>query len=255
MTELKHKRENLLKMKNIKPQKKGTIREIIYDNTRWKILKEKRRIAEEILYSLMSENLNGNAHGSLARGDVDEDSDVDIYLVEYVPSYKVELLLEKRNYKIYKKEIIQATPKSSPKVYLYLDPKEKIVLSFPLAKLTKNEYEFYKFGGTVNYEEILNNERKKGVDKRLMFIVPTERGHIEFSIIGRENEVAKELDISIDTVLERENILLKRDKVGRTGTFLKVEVYDNQTVEEVALKLISTNWMFKKVMMERGQIS
>jgi len=136
-----------------------------------------------------------------------------------------------------------------------IQPKEKIVLSFPLAKLTKNEYEFYKFGGTVNYEEILNNERKKGVDKRLMFIVPTERGHIEFSIIGRENEVAKELDISIDTVLERENILLKRDKVGRTGTFLKVEVYDNQTVEEVALKLISTNWMFKKVMMERGQIS
>jgi predicted nucleotidyltransferase len=119
----------------------------------------------------------------------------------------------------------------------------------------KNEYEFYKFGGTISYEEILDNKRKKGVDKRLMLIVPTEKGHIEYSIIGRENEVAKELEISIDTVLERENVLLKRDKIGRTGTFLKVEVYNNQTVEEVALKLTSTNWMFKKVMEERGQIS
>jgi predicted nucleotidyltransferase len=215
----------------------------------------KRKIAEEILSSLIYENLDGSAHGSLARGDVDENSDVDIYLVEYVPSYKIELLLEKRNYKIYKKEIVQATPKSSPKVYFYLDPKEKIVLSFPLAKLMKNEYEFYKFGGTISYEEILDNKRKKGVDKRLMLIVPTEKGHIEYSIIGRENEVAKELEISIDTVLERENVLLKRDKIGRTGTFLKVEIYNNQTVEEVALKLTSTNWMFKKVMEERGQIS
>lgn len=241
-------------MKDIKPQKKGTIREIIYNNIRWEILREKRRIAEEILSSLMDENLNGNVHGSLARGDVNEDSDVDIYLVEYVFSYKIELLLEKRNYKVYKREIIQATPKSSPKVYLYLDPKEKIVLSFPLAKLTKNEYEFYRFGGTISYEEILENKRKKGVDKRLMFIIPTEKGHIEYSIIGRESEVAKELEISIDTVLERENVLLKRNKIGRTGTFLKVEVDNNQTVEEVALKLISTNWMFKKVMAERGQI-
>ncbi|MGB9759365.1 MAG: nucleotidyltransferase domain-containing protein [Thermoproteota archaeon] len=242
-------------MKNIKPQRKGIEKEIVYDASRWKILKEKRKTAEEILSSLTDENLDGSAHGSLARGDVDENSDVDIYLVEYVPSYKIELLLEKRNYKVYKKEIIQATPKSSPKVYLYLDPKEKIVLSFPLAKLMKNEYEFYKFGGTISYEEILDNKRKKGVDKRLMLIVPTEKGHIEYSIIGRESEVAKELEISIDTVLERENVLLKRDKIGRTGTFLKVEVYENQTVEEVALKLTSTNWMFKKVMEERGQIS
>ncbi|MBO3802219.1 MAG: nucleotidyltransferase domain-containing protein [Thermoproteota archaeon] len=241
-------------MKEIKPQKKGTIKEIIYDQLRWEILREKRKIAEEILSSLADGNLNGNTHGSLARGDVNEESDIDIYLTEYVPSYKVELLLEKRNYRIYKKEIIQATPKSSPKVYFYLDSKEKIVVSFPLAKLTKNEYEFYKFGGIANYEEILTNKRKKGVDKRLMLIVPTEKGHIEYSIIGREDEVAKELEISINTILERKNLLLRRDKIGRTGTFLKVEVYNNQTVEEAALKLISMNWMFKKVMMERGQI-
>lgn len=239
-------------MKNIKPQRKGTMKEIIYDDARWKTLREKRIKATEILSILMEENVDGSVHGSLARGDVNKDSDIDIYLVDYIPSYKVELLLEKRNYKIYKKEIVQATPKSSPKAYFYLDPGEKISLSFPLAKLQKSEFEFYKFGGTVSYDEILNNKRKKGIDKRLMLIVPTERGHVEYSILGKENEVARELDISIDTITERKKVLLKRDRIGRTGTFVKVVVPYESSIEEFTLKISSTNWMMKKIMSERG---
>ena len=42
-----------------------------------------------------------------------------------------------------------------------------------------------------------------GVDKRLMLIEPTEKGHVESSIIGKEEYVAKLLGISAETVLDR----------------------------------------------------
>ena len=39
-----------------------------------------------------------------------------------------------------------------------------------------------------------------GVDKRLILIRPTEDGHIEEDITGRESQVSKLLNISIDIV-------------------------------------------------------
>jgi hypothetical protein len=76
-----------------------------------------------------------------------------------------------------------------------------------------------------------------GVDKRLMLIEPTQKGHVESSIIGQEAHVAKLLGISAETVLDRVHALLKRDEVGRTGVFIKRELVENETFEMMLKKL------------------
>ncbi|MGB9741422.1 MAG: hypothetical protein ACP5IM_00080 [Candidatus Bathyarchaeia archaeon] len=58
-----------------------------------------------------------------------------------------------------------------------------------------------------------------GVDNRLMLIEPTEKGRWESGIVGREEYVVKILKISVDTVLDRVHALLRRDGIGRTGSF------------------------------------
>jgi predicted nucleotidyltransferase len=75
----------------------------------------------------------------------------------------------------------------------------------------------------------------------LMLIEPTERGHVESSIVGHEEAVAKVLGISAETVLDRVHTLLKRDEVGRTGVFVKRELAADETFELALKKLADTN--------------
>ncbi len=77
-----------------------------------------------------------------------------------------------------------------------------------------------------------------GVDKRLLLIEPTEKGHRETTIVGREEHVAKLLGISVETVLDRVHALLRRDDVGRTGVFIERELLEDETFE-LALKHIA----------------
>jgi predicted nucleotidyltransferase len=71
-----------------------------------------------------------------------------------------------------------------------------------------------------------------------MLIEPTEKGHSESSIIGKEQFAAKIIGISAETVLDRVRTLLKRDTVGRTGVFIKRQLADDETFE-LALKKLS----------------
>jgi predicted nucleotidyltransferase len=86
-----------------------------------------------------------------------------------------------------------------------------------------------------------NKSRINGVDKRLMIIEPTVRGHIERSIMGREEEIARILKISVNTVLDRIRVLTRRDKVGRTGRFIEIELLPNETFESKLKKLTDEN--------------
>ncbi|MEB3780243.1 MAG: nucleotidyltransferase domain-containing protein [Desulfurococcales archaeon] len=206
--------------------------EVYYPEWRWRILKEKRSKAIGVMNALAQLRVNVITHGSIARGDVDADSDVDIVIVDPIAPLMVEVTLQRAGYKIYGKEIIQATPSYTPKVYLYLDYREEVVVSYPLAQLKPREREFYRWGGEAVLEEIARGIRKPGVNKELRLIVPTEKGHVEYPVIGREAYTARILGVSLETVMERVRVLTRRRIHGRTGVFLKVEIDPERPIEE-----------------------
>lgn len=229
------------------------IREVVYDEARWNILKTKRLKALKIMEVLSRFRLYSIVHGSIARGDVTEKSDIDIFIPYYIPSYIVELALESIGLKPYTKLIVQATPTHAIKAYIILDQSEETIVSFPLVKLKERELEFYKFGGQLDLEGLKKNLRVPGVDKRLILIKPTRRGHIEIPVIGRESEVASILGISVETVMERVRVLTRRDEKGRTGVFVKYELSPDESFEEALYKLINRNPLVRRQVYERGQ--
>jgi predicted nucleotidyltransferase len=102
----------------------------------------------------------------------------------------------------------------------------------------RREWEFYRFGGVIDLEELMKDRRVAGVDKRLLLIEPTLEGHKESSVIGRERQVAKLLGVSLDLVEERIRVLGRRDRIGRTGVYLNRQLSPEENFEEV-LKQIS----------------
>ena len=220
---------------------------IKYSKSDWQLLKLKRERAANLLK--IFEGLNPYVYGSLARGNVHENSDIDIIFTEPVQSFRIEFLLNKNGFNLYFREIIMATPKDSIKLYIYLSELESITV--PLTKLEKNTLEFYDFGGKINSNELKSGKRVPGIDKRLVLIKPNPQGHEEISIISNEAIAAKELGISIETILERKKVLLKREKHGRTGVFLKRSINFNESTEEVLKKLSNKKAIIREKLHQR----
>jgi predicted nucleotidyltransferase len=222
-----------------KPEKHADYKEVIYNSARWALLREYRENATPIMTALESFHLQALAHGSIARGDVNKKSDIDIFIPEPQSSFLVETALEKAKIPINARLVVQATPTYAMKAYIEIDAKASV--SFPLMRMRKVEREFYKFGGEIPLDHLRSGVRVAGVDKRLMLIEPTERGHTESSIISREEQTAKILGISAETVLDRVHALLKRDEVGRTGVFIKKELASDETFEMALKRLADEN--------------
>jgi len=206
-------------------------REIIYTPKRWTILWEKREKALKIMERL--KEFDPHVYGSVARGDVRKDSDIDIIIPYKVPSFLVELALEGL---ILRRRIVMATPWHLIKGHIEID--EETTVTFPLINPNDRELEFYRWGGMLDIWGVKTKERVPGVNKKLILIVPTEKGHMEQEVVGRESEVAKLLGVSIELVEERVKILTRRDSIGRTGIYLNEEVPDWMSFEE-ALKMIA----------------
>ena len=222
-----------------KPMLRDERLKVIYDEKRWRLLNQLRAEAIELMDALNSMHIFSIAHGSIARGDVTEKSDIDIFIPDLIPSFLVETALERAGIHISERILVQATPTYSIKAYIGIDERKSV--SFPLSKLRKTEREFYRFGGEATLEMLRRGVRVPGVDKRLMLIEPTEDGHIESSILGREGEVAKLLGISIETVLDRVRTLTRRDRIGRTGLFIERRLASNETFESVLKELAERN--------------
>jgi len=150
----------------------------------------------------------------------------------------IELVLGRVDTKINRRLIIQATPFYAIKGYIEID--EQHAVSFPLAKMRGVERDFYRFGGEIDLAMAKVGRRVAGVDKRLMLIEPRDTGHVESSVVGREQETAKLLKISQETVLDRVRALLRRDKIGRTGVFIEKELAADETFEMALKKLAET---------------
>lgn len=219
--------------------------EIEYDERRWKLLREKREEAKRIMEQLISLGMKEvYVYGSVARGDVREKSDVDVVVLD-PDLLKLDLL------EVDHKFIVQATPRSTPKAYLSLDPEELHVITFPLAKPLKEEVEFFSFGGKLNYQGIIEGKRVPGVNKALQLIIPTEKGHMEVPLEGNEDLAAKYLGISVDTILQREKLLKRREEVGRTGVYLKYEISRDGSLLDAMRTLYKSNKYFRLVLDER----
>ena len=191
------------------------------------------------MLALESRHLQPIVHGSIARGDVTKKSDIDVFLPDPPSSFQVETALENAKIAITARTVIQATPAYAMKAYIELG--EATTVSFPLMHMRKVEREFYSFSGELFLSQLRQNLRVPGVDKRLMFIEPNEDGHTESSVIGKEEQTAKTLGIAVETVLDRVHALLKRDKVGRTGVFMKKELSPDETFEMALKRLADKN--------------
>jgi predicted nucleotidyltransferase len=223
----------------MKPNKRAEYKEVIYSSARWAMLGKLREKAMRIMTALEGSRLQTWVHGSVARGDVNKNSDVDVFVTEPLSSFLVETALERAGVTAIARLLVQATPNYAMKAHIEVD--EKASVSFPLMRMRRVEREFYKFGGEVNLHQLKTSSRVAGVDKRLMLIEPTEKGHIESSIINCEERTAKRLGVSAETVLDRVHTLLKRDEVGRTGVFIKKELAPDETFEMALKKLADAN--------------
>jgi len=222
-----------------KPVKHLEYREVVYSLSHWHLLEKFREKAAQIMEALEKAHLEGTVHGSIARGDVSEKSDIDIFIHSHSSSFAVETALEAAGVSANRRLIVQATPTYAMKAHIEID--EGTCVSFPLTRLRKVEREFYKFGGGATLENLKQGLRVRGVDKRLMFIEPTHGGHFESTIVGREEHAAKLLGVSVETVLDRVHALLRRDDIGRTGVFIKEELAFDETFEMALRRLANQN--------------
>jgi predicted nucleotidyltransferase len=222
-----------------KPVKRAERVEVVYDKKRWNLLRELRSKTVQIMEILEKFHLRSIVHGSIARGDVSETSDIDVFLSDPPSSFMIETALERSGVQVNRRVVVQATPLYAVKGYIEIDKQRCI--SFPLAKLRPVEKDFYKFGGEASLSMLKKDMRVPGVDKRLMLIEPASEGHVESAVVGREEAVANLLGVSLNTVLDRVHALLRRDEVGRTGVFIERELSPDETFELVLKKLADQN--------------
>jgi predicted nucleotidyltransferase len=223
----------------VKTTKHDEYKEVAYSILRWEQLTTLRSRAVWVMEALQDFHLSSLTHGSIARGDVNQGSDVDVFIPEVQSSFLVETALEKARIPINSRFIVQATPAYAMKAHIEID--EKTTVSFPLMEMRRVEREFYRFGGEVNLKQLKSNSRVPGVDKRLMLIEPTEKGHVETCVVGKEEFTAKTLGIAAETVFDRIHALVKRDTVGRTGVFVKRELVQDEPFELALKKLAESN--------------
>ncbi len=223
----------------VKPVHAADVAEVVYSEEHWQIFSELRKRALELIESLMKQGFDSVVHGSVARGDVRKGSDIDVFVPYVVPSYKIELALHQSKLEPMKREIVMATPWQLPKANIYIEEDRSV--TFPLVRPKHLEAEFYFFGGAASFAQVRQAVRVPGVDKRLMLIEPTPRGHVESPVIGREAEVAKHVNVSLGIVRERVQVLTRRKDVGHTGIFIQRTLLPDESFEEVFKRLVESH--------------
>ena len=234
-----------------KPSRATDRVQVVYSPEHWERLESLRDRAAKVITALAPWTQTAQTHGSVARGDVDEKSDVDVLIPSTANTQLVEAALENSGFTITSREIAQATPSHSPKAHLYLDLEQTTSVTLPLTPFRSLESEFYTFGGTVSLQQIRQKIRSPGCTKKLRLVEPTPNGHFESPVMGRENEVARLLGVSVGIVSERTRVLTRRDTVGRTGIYLRIPVRDGQTFEEVLQARLDSDPAVRRTLRKR----
>jgi len=235
-----------------KPSRTSDGVQVTYSVSHWARLEALRDRAVRLINALAAWSQIALTHGSVARGDVDDKSDVDVLIPSNVNTQLVEAALESGGFTIFSKEIAQATPSHSPKAHLQLDAEQTTSVTVPLTRFRSLELEFYAFGGKVTPPELKSSIRSPGCTKKLILIEPTAEGHFESPVVGRENEVARLLGVSVAIVTERVRVLTRRDTIGRTGMYLKIPVRDGESFEEVLQARVDSDPALRRTLRGRS---
>lgn len=223
----------------------GFYRDVVYDEERWKILREKRARALEILTVLAEAGISCFTYGSVARGDVHERSDVEVFIPRPVNAAVVEALIEQHLEGWMRREVVQATPGYVPKGYIYLD--EYSTVSFPLLEMLRSEAVFYEIAGRVGLEELKRESRVPGMNKELQVIIPTVFGHSEFPAERDPEHAAKLLRVDPNHLRRRIDVLKRRRLYGKTGVFRKFVLEEGESFSDALNRLIAENpWMRRR---------
>ncbi len=222
--------------------------DVSYTVAHWTQLSQLRKTAISLMKVLSDHHLISSLYGSVARGDIHSQSDIDIILSTPVSSTRVELALHTHGIVIYQRRITQATPNHTPKAHLFLDPLHNQCITLPLMPLPPLESDFYKFGGLISFNDLLLGTRVPGCNNQLMLIQPTSHGHYESPIQGHEPEVAKILGIQLTLVQQRVRVLTRREEIGRTGILLSHDLDEDEVFEEVLKRLADSNPVVKRHM-------
>ena len=212
-----------------------------YNEKELALLKSLRNKAKFLLSKLESRDIKAFVHGSVARGDVTKSSDIDIFIPYNISSFRLDLI---DSFKNADRRIIMGTPNSNIKGLFTLT--EKISVSFPLTPPTEREVDFYKFSGLAYLEDIQKNRYSLGVTKQLLLIEPTENGYWYSSVLNNKKRTINCLKISQQMVDERIRVLLRRDKVGRTGKFLDHHLTPDENFEKTLVQLSAQNVIIRK---------
>ncbi len=212
-----------------------------YNEEEHTLLHRLRDKAKFYLVKLEERDIKAFIHGSVARGDVTSTSDIDIFIPYNISSFRLDII---DIFKNADRRIIMGTPNSNIKGLLTLS--ENISISFPLTPPTEREVEFYKFSGSVFLDDILTNRYFPGVTKQLLLIEPANDGYWYSSILNDKNRAIDLLKISQQMVDERIRVLLRRDKIGRTGKFLDHHLSPDDNFEQTLTQLSSRNIIIRR---------
>ncbi|MCS7133767.1 MAG: nucleotidyltransferase domain-containing protein, partial [Candidatus Caldarchaeum sp.] len=157
------------------------MREVVYDDNRWRLLKGLRERALQVMTHLEKNGFYSIVYGSVARGDVKPTSDLDVFVPDVVPLQLLEYAVSLHT-PVVKRVLVQATPYYAAKAYLYLN--ERDTVSAPMVPLNREERGFYTLAGSLTIEELRKGIRKPGIDKNLNLIIPTQEGHVEKPLSG-----------------------------------------------------------------------
>lgn len=227
---------------------------IIYNKEQWKFFENIRDNCKKIMQSLFVNRIECYTYGSIARGDIKKNSDIDIIIPYAISSFKVELSLENAGFRINEKMIVMATPSHTPKAVIGIQSNYALIsISFPLIEFQDRDTDFYGFAGRLSYKELVVSKRKPGVNKKLQLISPEEDGHSSQGL-GHLNvvEVSKILGTEITIINERIRVLKRRSEKGRTGVFLKRYLDKDEQFETEFKRIVDSNSIVKKLVQKRS---
>lgn len=216
-----------------------------YNDAEKKLFFSFRTEAINILRKLEEVGIKAFIHGSVARGDVSNTSDIDIYIPAQISSFRLDIIPD---FNFADRRIIMGTPNSTIRGVLIRN--DNISVSFPLSIPREREIEFYRFSGFLYQKDLEQNVRIAGVNKKLLLVEPEGKGYWISSAVSNKNRVIEVLRISQQIIDERIRVLSRRDKIGRTGLLIDYSLSPNENFEQALRRLSSRNVIVRRKIRE-----